>query len=517
MYTLVMSEIEAIPAKARAVSMSVVLQRSGVTRQTVHFYLRKGLLPKPNRISRTYALYSPETVDLLKLIKECKSGLRLSLDEIVRIFTQVNYDPRQIRGELDRRNATPPATQGSSGSSGQALTHSDLLATLQTARPPHWLEDIRQHNFVHPRRGNYSSETTELIRSISDLSKLVPDLDEFEDLVKRIDEEADAELAALRHTLNVKGHAQADYTAAIRSLTLLDQFIERKRKDSLHNVFVHKLLRSAETIVGPNQKRVLPSETFLVKMGLNREIDRLLNCLDKDPEDRRHLRDLARAYNMRSDWLNLYGVSEKLLHLEPLDVRAIADLTRAMYYIGRIDEAVTLLEKRLESGSDALLKFRLGQSLVLRARDSGISEFFNAVIRKHQLTAEALREASDQPSTRRWITLDRILDDLSISDPLRLNQPTVEEVEALHSEYLSIHQNDLSALSKMGLAVGKMLAAFALHLVYRRHHDPRAERIRRKIVQADPHCVLATRSVQPSANNSSFHRGRAKASLERVG
>jgi DNA-binding transcriptional MerR regulator/tetratricopeptide (TPR) repeat protein len=494
------------------------MQRSGVTRQTIHFYLRKGLLPKPRRTSRTYALYSPETVDLLELIKECQSGLRLSLDEIVKMFMQANYDPRQIRSELERRNSTPRPSQPESGDGHRALTQNDVLAMLQPPPPPRWLEDLRRRGVVNGRGEKYSPETAELIRSVWSLCQLGVELDDLKDVVKQIEEEAEVELAAFRRVLDPKRRAKGDYATAIRSLNAFEQFVDWKRKDALKTAFFHKMLRSGDTFVGPNQKRVIPSETFLVKMGLNREIDRLLNELDKDPEDRRSLQGLARAYYMRSDWLSLFGVSEKILQMDPLDVRAMADQTRAMYYLGRIDEAVARLEHRLHAGSDPLLKFRLGQSLVLRSQNGSISDFFNALIRKQILTAEALQEARDQPSVRRWITLDRALDNLSVSDPLHLNQPTIEELEALHEEYQSIPAKGLSALSKMSLAIGKILATYALYLVYRRHHRPRAEQLRRKIVQMDPHGVLATRSQpNPAVAPAPAPRGRSKAALQRVG
>ena len=421
------------------------MQRSGVTRQTIHFYLRKGLLPKPRRTSRTYALYSPETVDLLELIKECQSDLRLSLDEIVKMFMQANYDPRQIRTELERRNSTPRPSQPDTADGYRALTQSDVLAMLQPPPPPRWLEDLRRRGVLIGRGERYSPDTAELVRSTWSLCQLGVELDDLKDVLKQIEEEAEVELTAFRRALDPKRRAKGDYATAIRSLNAFEQFIDWKRKDALKNVFFHKMFRSGDTFIGPNQKRAIPSETFLVKMGLNREIDRLLNVLDKDPEDKRSLKGLARAYYMRSDWLNIYGVSEKILQFDPLDVRAMADQTRALYYLGRIDDAVSRLEHRLLAGSDPLLKFRLGQSLVLRAQNGSISEFFSALTRKQLLTAEALQEARYQPSVRRWITLDRALDNLSVSDPLQLNQPTIEELETLHEEYQSIPTKGLSA------------------------------------------------------------------------
>jgi hypothetical protein len=64
--------------------------------------------------------------------------------------------------------------------------------------------------------------------------------------------------------------------------------------------------------------------------------------------------------------------------------------------------------------SDPLLKFRLGQTIVLRAQNAGLTEFLRALAQKELLTMEVLREATGQAGARRWILLDRALDNLTI-------------------------------------------------------------------------------------------------------
>ncbi len=473
--------------------MRVVMERSGLSRQTIHFYLRKGLLPKPRRTSRTYAVYSQETIELLKIIKQCQAEQRLSLGEISRLFRLANYDPRQIRNEIERRKLSTHLAEQNAGVGSRVLAGNSAHIGSHALPPPEWIDSMRRRGILSPRGERYSQENTELVESVWELSEMGVSRSDLLEVVKRIEQLAHAELTAFRRTLDTKRHAKIDYSAAIRVLAALDTFAVLKRRDCFRNSFFRETYRSADAFVGPNHKRVVPSETFLVRMGLNREVDRLLGLLDRVQDDKRSLRDLARAYYMRSDWLDLYGVSEKILQTDPLDVRAIADQTRAMYYLGRIDEAVTLLEQRLQKRTEPLLKFRLGQCLVWQAQKRSLGDYLNAVIQKQLLTAEALHEVRDQPAVRRWIALDRALDNLSVSDPIRLNQPTIEELEALYLEYQSIPTKDLSALSKMGLAVGKMLAAYALYLVYSRCHHPKTEQLRRKIVQMDPHGILATR------------------------
>jgi tetratricopeptide (TPR) repeat protein len=251
---------------------------------------------------------------------------------------------------------------------------------------------------------------------------------------------------------------------------------------------------SADLFVGPNQKHVYPSETLLTKMGLNREIDRLVHKLGRDPEDRKSLYDLARAYYLRSDWLNLHRVTQKILQIDPLNPRAVADMSRALIYLGRVDESVATIEERLKRGPDPLLTFRLGQCLVVRARDRGtVSDLLDAIVRKQQLSTEALRESSNLPGINRWIRLDLALDNLSVSDPLELNQPTVQGLEALYREYELTSDKGLSILSRISLATRKMLAAYSLYLVYRRHRHPKTGQLLRRVIQMDPDSVLANR------------------------
>ena len=494
--------------------MKLLLQRSGITRQTIHFYLRKGLLPKPLRTSRTYALYPPHSIELLSILKECQTRLRFSLDEIADLFAGANYDIGQIRSTLKNHQAPAEHPLNVVRSEPRNVKSEELLGELQPRPPQGWIDELRRRGLVRADGRNLSPNTAELVASIWELSNLGIKLDSLSGIGARIDEQAEAELSEFWRAWDPKRRAKVEYVDAIRIFAALDRFVAANRRDAVRKRFLMRTYRSADLFVGPNQKHFFPSETFLAKRGLNRAIDGALNALDRDPENRAALIDLARAYYLRSDWLNLYGVSQKILELDPMSPRAIADMSRAMYYLGRVDDSVRLLEQRLLLGSDPLLKFRLGQCLLLRAKSDSVPALLAAVVRKQQLSAEALREARE-PAIRRWITLDLALDNLSVSDPLQLHQPGVEELEKLHAEYQSITDKDLRPLSKISLAMGKMLAAYALYLVYRRHKHPKTEQLRRKVIQMDPDGVLATRTVKSQAGSHRTSTG-GKRKLKRA-
>lgn len=72
-----MSESEPI-----GIRIGELMKRSGVTRATVHHYVREGLLPEPVKTSRNMALYAPDCVDRVLLIKSLQNHYRRSLAEV---------------------------------------------------------------------------------------------------------------------------------------------------------------------------------------------------------------------------------------------------------------------------------------------------------------------------------------------------------------------------------------------------------------------------------------------------
>src|SRR5207249_11512469 len=61
-----------------ALKVGAVAKAAGVGVQTLHYYERLGLLPKPERSAANYRLYSPETIRRVQFIKKARAvGLTL--------------------------------------------------------------------------------------------------------------------------------------------------------------------------------------------------------------------------------------------------------------------------------------------------------------------------------------------------------------------------------------------------------------------------------------------------------
>ena len=66
--------------------MSDLVRLSGVSKQTIHFYLREGLLLPPERTSKNMAYYNESTADDIRFIKELQEKRYLPLNIIKEIL-----------------------------------------------------------------------------------------------------------------------------------------------------------------------------------------------------------------------------------------------------------------------------------------------------------------------------------------------------------------------------------------------------------------------------------------------
>ena len=66
--------------------MAELSRRSGVSRETIHFYLREGLLPPPRKVGRNMAWYDDSHVETLALIKRLQHEKFLPLSVIKKVL-----------------------------------------------------------------------------------------------------------------------------------------------------------------------------------------------------------------------------------------------------------------------------------------------------------------------------------------------------------------------------------------------------------------------------------------------
>ncbi len=80
--------------------MAELVERSGVPASTVHHYLRRGLLPPPQRVAPRRFLYGQEHVEALHVIRSLRERRRLPLSKIGQVLPDILAN-RALGGEQD--------------------------------------------------------------------------------------------------------------------------------------------------------------------------------------------------------------------------------------------------------------------------------------------------------------------------------------------------------------------------------------------------------------------------------
>src|SRR5713101_7415586 len=82
-------------------STGEIAKQGGVNLETIRYYERRGLLPKPPRTPSGYRAFSSEAVRRVRFIKRAQ-GLGFSLKEIKALLA-LRVDPRSSCGDVRRR------------------------------------------------------------------------------------------------------------------------------------------------------------------------------------------------------------------------------------------------------------------------------------------------------------------------------------------------------------------------------------------------------------------------------
>lgn len=129
---------------AGSLRISDLAREAGVSAQTIHYYLRSGLLLPPVRTARNMAYYGPQQLEDIRLIRElqAKRYLPLSVIKLILDAKREGKDPRDVEGmrlldELfrpqgpgdpgQRRMGELVAATGLSASAIRALTRMGVL------------------------------------------------------------------------------------------------------------------------------------------------------------------------------------------------------------------------------------------------------------------------------------------------------------------------------------------------------------------------------------------------------
>ncbi|MFH1139028.1 MAG: MerR family transcriptional regulator [Pseudomonadota bacterium] len=152
--------------------ISELAKAAEVTKETIHFYIREGLLPKPLKRTRNTADYDESCVERIKYIKELQDKHFLPLSEIKKILKHWSKDSPlqaavlQLQGEYFR--------------AVERLLPSEIVGERRfcqaTGLGPRWLAQMEDWGVITPERVNgekvYSQEDVSLGKVIYEMDRV---------------------------------------------------------------------------------------------------------------------------------------------------------------------------------------------------------------------------------------------------------------------------------------------------------------------------------------------------------
>lgn len=128
--------------------ISELAKRTGLPKQTIHYYIRTGLLPKPRMLSSNSADYDESYVERIALIKELQNDFFFPLPTIKKILWEHRSASKQAMLKLRMEYFRPMEYYLGTGVTG------DEAFLEATGLAPRWIPLLQQWGFLSDRQEN---------------------------------------------------------------------------------------------------------------------------------------------------------------------------------------------------------------------------------------------------------------------------------------------------------------------------------------------------------------------------
>lgn len=185
--------------------ISDLVKRTQVSKETIHYYVREGLIPRPRKFAKNLASYNESYVERIRLIKELQDHHFLPLSLIKKILKYQKGSPErkpllQVQTDYFRPvDKLLPA---------EVIGEEDF--TKITGLSPKWLARLEKWEVMTPEirqdRKVYSQDDVILARVVVDMGKIgLGPKDGFDAEALKYYGEAFREIAAKSHEYFIQG------------------------------------------------------------------------------------------------------------------------------------------------------------------------------------------------------------------------------------------------------------------------------------------------------------------------
>ena len=185
--------------------ISDLVKRTQVSKETIHYYIREGLVPKPRKFAKNIANYNESHVEQIRLIKELQDHHYLPLSLIKRILKYQKGTPERRPLLQVQTDYFRPVDK---------LLPADVVGeedfTKSTGLSPKWLARLEKWEVITPEiredRKVYSQDDVILAKVVVDMGRIgLGPKDGFDAEALKYYGEAFREIAAKSHEYFIQG------------------------------------------------------------------------------------------------------------------------------------------------------------------------------------------------------------------------------------------------------------------------------------------------------------------------
>jgi len=211
-------------------SMRELILKTGEAKSTIHYYLKEGLLPEPNKVKPNVHYYDEECVNIIKFIKHLQTNFSYSISEIKNILELNNFD---FSTSFVNLIASLEIMSGSNDNVW--FTRDEFLSVCDISE-----EDLiyyEKNEFVLQREKGYSNKEVQIVNILKKAEELNIDFRLFTEYVIKAKEIAKLEYEIGAQLLSDSNDHNSDYELLFDVILSLKPYIF-----NIQTVTTHKQL-----------------------------------------------------------------------------------------------------------------------------------------------------------------------------------------------------------------------------------------------------------------------------------
>jgi tetratricopeptide (TPR) repeat protein len=319
-------------------TLSEFAKAADVAKETIHYYLRMGILPKPRKLRERSNLYDENSLRLIRLVQLLQREKRLPLAHIAELFEQGDYDARQLELNLVSGLYESVAEGGGFLPGVQESQHVELVPEIEI--PPEFQAHVAKLGIIGSISGPLRGDDKKIAGIVWAAAERGIPPEFFERIHAPIEQIVARELDLLLEALD----GAAEFDPIARRASQIDQlitsYVEAAKLRQLRIHFDKSVERAPLSLARLRESMYIPSTDFLRKFHIEEQLLELAQEVSPSESGvARHLA-LIEALLIIGRYEESLEQSERLLQCSPRSADALINRALFLSLLGRTDEAV---------------------------------------------------------------------------------------------------------------------------------------------------------------------------------